>query len=183
VRFFKKEDAWRSISMFNGRRIRGMKVHVAMAKPKKQGQKAIGDRTRETTKRLTFRKEWRRKSDEEKRSEVSYSQDNQTMQARITGQPNEDFEVWLERTLVCTYVEPRDLATLESALVEGLGLNFRLSTLSCFQFLLIFLTLEGLNEALDDHHELQQWFIDIKRWGGNGKTSRQLLRYGGSLYV
>jgi len=142
-----------------------MKVHVSMGKPKKQGQKVSRDRSKGTTKRLTFRKEWRRKSDEEKRGEVSYSQENQAIQANITGQPNEDFEVWLERTLVCTSAEPRDLATLESALVEGLGLSFKLSALSCFQFLLIFPTMESLGEALDYHHELQQWFIDIKRWG------------------
>ena len=66
---------------------------------------------------------------------------------------------------MCTSAVPRELATLESALMEGIGLSFRLSALSCFQFLLIFPTLESMQEALVYHQELQQWFIDVKRWG------------------
>ena len=36
------EDAWRSIRMFNGRRIRGMQVQVSMAKPKNKVKKQAG---------------------------------------------------------------------------------------------------------------------------------------------
>ena len=43
VRFRKLEDAWRSIQMFNGDRIKGMKIYVSMAKPKKQVHKSSSD--------------------------------------------------------------------------------------------------------------------------------------------
>ena len=115
--------------------------------------------------RSSLRKEWRRKYKAGKDSEKSYDQNHQELQIQIVGQSNKDHEDWLERTLVCTSEVPRDLATLESALLTGTGLSFRLSALSCFKFLLIFPTLESMQEALVCHQDFQQWFIEVKRWG------------------
>ena len=163
VRFWRIEDALRSIRMLNGRRIRGTQVQVSMAKPKKKGHQASRDRIQSAVKRLTFRQEWRRKSNEGKKEKGSYGKDSQVIPAQVIGQPNEEFEVWLERTLVCTSEVPRDLATLESALMEGIGINFRLSALSCFKFLLVFQTVESMQEVLKNQQDLQQWFIEVKR--------------------
>jgi len=166
VRFYKLKDAWRSIRMFNRGRIRGMRIYVSMAKPKKQVKKSSRDRSKGNIRGLKYRRrEWRRKVGVGKCSELSQGQEDQTLLTSITGQTNEDFEVWLESTLVCTSDEPRDLATIASALMEGFGRSFKLRALSCFKFSLTFPTIESMNEALEYQQELQQWFIDIKRWG------------------
>ena len=142
---------------FNGSRIRGMRILVSMAKPKKQSQKYRNHRLNSQQRGIKARKEWRKVVREEKiitRGDNNQEQDNQTLKASLTGQRNEDFEIWLERSLVCTTEEPRDLATFESAIIEGFGQSFKLSALSSFKFLLTLPTLEALNEALDHHQEL-----------------------------
>ena len=49
--------------------------------------------------------------------------------------------------------------------MEGFGQGFRLTALSSFKFILTFSTVESMSEALEHQQELEQWFIDIKRWG------------------
>jgi len=81
---------------------------------------------------------------------------------RLVGQRNEDFEEWLGRSLICTAEEPRDLATLSSAIMDGFGQCSKISALSSFKFLSTLPTKEGMIEALAHQEELQQWFLEIK---------------------
>ena len=168
VRFYKIEDARRSIQRFHESRIRGRKIYVSMAKPKKQFQQGRRHRKHSQNRDIMARKVWRKVERKVKTSTEgnrSQEQANQKFKATIVGQRNEDVEMWLERSLVCTTEEPRDLATLESAIMEGFGQSFKLRALSSFKFLLTLPTQEALHEALDNHHELDQWFADVKKWG------------------
>jgi len=72
---------------------------------------------------------------------------------------------WLQRTLVCTTEEPRDLATLSSAICMGLGPSVKVAALSSYKFLITFLTIEEMQHTLDNQVEIQQWFGEIKKWG------------------
>ena len=96
---------------------------------------------------------------------VRFSQESQPSKMRLVGQRNKDFEEWLGRSLVCTAEEPCDLATLSSAIMDGFGQCSKISALSSFKFLLTFPTEEGMIEALAHQEELQQWFLEIKKWG------------------
>ena len=168
VRFMKLEDARRSIKLFNGSRIRGIRIHVVKAKPKRQGQKVRSFWWQGQHRFSKVRKEWRKKErwvNSNVNGVRDQDQATETFKANISGQSNEDFEVWLKRSLVCTTEEPRDLATLESAIMNGFGQGFKLSVLSSFKFLLTFSTEEDLDEALEHQEVLEQWFCDIKRWG------------------
>ena len=75
---------------------------------------------------------------------------------------NED---WLQRTLVCTTNEPRNLAALSSAIRNGLGTFIKVAALSCYEFLLTFSTLEEMESTLANQEEMQQWFSEVKKWG------------------
>jgi len=52
---------------------------------------------------------------------VRFSQESHPFKMGLKGQFNHDFEGWLQITLVCTSEVPRDLATLDSAIMEGFG--------------------------------------------------------------
>ena len=70
-----------------------------------------------------------------------FSQESQPYKMRLTSQRNKEFEEWLVRSLVCTTVEPRDLATLSSAIFDGFGQCSKICALSSFKFLLAFLAI------------------------------------------
>ena len=96
---------------------------------------------------------------------VRFNHESQPYKMRLEGQRNEEFEEWLERSLVCTSKEPRDLATLSSAICDGFGQCSKICALSSFKFVLSFPTMEAMEEALSHQEELQQWFVDVKKWG------------------
>ena len=77
-----------------------------------------------------------------------FSDEGQTTCFSITGEVNKDNEVWLRRSLVGTVEEPRDLASLYSALTCDFDPCIRLSALSSFQFLLTFPSEERVEEVL-----------------------------------
>ena len=174
VRFRTKEDAWRCIKSFHGRKIRGQRISVSLAKPKKQAPSWRNNWTRIQQRTAKFNKEWRKKDkdglhmvEKTKREEHQAQQqkEDQKVYAVISGQVNSEMEEWLARTLVGTTAEPRDLATLASAVMSGYSPEIKVSAISCYQFLLVFPTVDKMLEALSNPMELEQWFIDIRKWG------------------
>ena len=171
VRFHSKEEAWRCISSFHGGRIGGQKISV-LAKPKKQGPSFRNNWSRHQPKPAKIKKEWRKKEKDgvhkmqktrrekhqEQPQEKELQQQEKELQvhAVISGQVNEEVEEWLDRTLVGTTAEPRDLATLTSAVMSGYSPEIKISAISCYQFLLVFPTVEKMLEALNDQVELEQ---------------------------
>jgi len=165
VRFYRLEDARRCIALFNRGRIRGMRIHVSMARPKRQDQSHRSTRSKGTLRSVGVRKVWRKKSPGPNQQKVGRtSEEEAASQLIVRGQTNEVLEEWLETTLVCTTEEPRDMATLESAIIEGLGQPFKLRALSCVQFLLTFQNVQIMYEVLEQQVELEQWFINVKKW-------------------
>ncbi|KAJ8423433.1 hypothetical protein Cgig2_010127 [Carnegiea gigantea] len=77
---------------------------------------------------------------------------------------NSDFGNWLSRSLVCTSEESRDLATLALAVISGFGQCIKICALSSFKFILTFSTLAKLEDILSNHKELDQWFVNVKKW-------------------
>jgi len=82
----------------------------------------------------------------------------------LKGEVNEEFHTCLSRSLVCTSEEPRDLASLSSAIISGYGQCTKICALSGFKFILTFQSRDEMEEALRNHEELDHWFYDIKRW-------------------
>ena len=82
----------------------------------------------------------------------------------MKGVVNEEFIPWLSRNLVCTTQEPRDTATLASAIINGYGQCTKICALSGFKFILTFSSEEDRDAAIQNHEELDLWFSDIKKW-------------------
>jgi len=162
VRFRKFQEANACIRRLNGATVRGCKIQVTMARPKRNQKGHVKAwRTRPTQK-------WQVrnvKKNVKENNAVSSHHDKQPHIISLTGQKNESIEAWLQWTLVCTTLEPRDLAALSSAISDGVGKFIKLAALSCFKFLLTFPTLEEMKSALDNQIEPEQWFVETKRWG------------------
>jgi len=171
VRFYTNEEARRSIALLHGRRIRGQRIGVFLAKPKRQPYYPSQNRPRTQQRKAQLRKEWRRRDKsslenlEKSSNQTQQGDEGQNVYAVISGQVNNEMEGWLTRTIVGTTAEPRDLDTLASAIISGYNPEVKVSALSCNQFLLVFPTEEKMLEALHDQVELGQWFVDIKKWG------------------
>jgi len=171
VRFRKVEDARRSIQLFPGALIRGNRLHVTKAKPKKrtkQGSQGLkGAQWNEDLGLSKRRVEWRQKVNgtAQRRTSVTFSSEGQSFGLSLIGEISEDKEEWLHRSLVCSVEEPRDLASLSSALMSGYDQDVKLSALSSFKFLLTFPTEERMEDALNHQDELHHWFFEVKRWG------------------
>ena len=84
----------------------------------------------------------------------------------MIGEVNADFKEWLKRSLVCTTKEPKDLATLTSAIIHGYGRCTKICALSCFKYILTYPIEEAMKEAqaLNNQEELKLWFYDFQRW-------------------
>ena len=181
VRFRRAEEANRSIQLFHGAFIRGHKLQVARANPK-SGHKQSLSRLRSATK--TTSRLWNaNKTTEQGKAKrkwiwkpmsvnhlnngtlVRFSQEEQPLKMSLNGQTNEENEQWLRRSLVCTSPEPRDLATLSSAVMHGFDPNVKLRALSCLKYILTFPTEDQMQAALSQEGELYQWFTEIKPWG------------------
>jgi len=93
--------------------------------------------------RYNQQKVWREKrrymEKETERESQWKNHDRQEMGLKsMKGRVNEEFLPWLSRSLVCTTQEPRDVATLASAIVSGYGQCTKICALSGFQFILTF---------------------------------------------
>ncbi|KAJ8420246.1 hypothetical protein Cgig2_030826 [Carnegiea gigantea] len=112
---------------------------------------------------------WRRKEEHEIEpnkmdTEEEFNLESQWCKRNLVGTINKEFEEWLNRSLVCTIEEPRDIATLASAVNNRFGLCSKICALSSFQFILTFPTIDQMEESLTKTGELDQWFSDIKKW-------------------
>ena len=162
VRFRHLRDANASIQRYNGAWVRGNQISVSMAKPRRTSQgKLLG-------KGVRSRQVWQPKKENQRmdlsRNGRSSNEEGLRLPC-LKGLPSESNKEWLQRTLVCTTEEPRDIATLSSAISMGVGLSVKVSALSSYKFLLTFLTVEEMQNTLDTQGEIQQWFREIKRWG------------------
>ena len=168
VRFASLEDARRCIKLFDGAIIRGCKLIVRKARPKKQNQQdRQGQQSNLDGQAPRRRLEWRPKKEDSKQNSrlAIFSGEGQRTGFSIRGEVNRDNEAWLKRSLVGTVDEPRDLASLHSALICDFDPCLRLSALSSLQFLLIFPSEERMEEAMNQKEALLHWFSDIKKWG------------------
>jgi len=161
VRYRTIQEAHACIHRFNGTKIRWNTIKVAMARPKKTQQRH-GNHGRY---RPTMQWQVRRVNNNGETPGAEASQKReQPCVVNLSGEKTDNTE-WLTRTLVCTTVEARDLATLTSAINSNIGQFIKVTALSCHKFLLTFHTLEELEEAITNQAELEQWFVEIKRWG------------------
>jgi len=162
VRFRLLRDAKACIQRYNGAWVRGCKIHVSMAKPRriKQGR-MLG--TGDTSLQVWQVKRGKQSLDISRSDRFTHEEGMRL--PCITGQKNEINKEWLRRTLVCTTKEPRNLATLSSAISNGLGPSVKVAALSSYKFLLTFLTLEELESTLANQGDIQQWFLEVKKWG------------------
>ena len=186
VRFSRVEEALRSIKLFHGMFIRGHKLHVAKARPKSRHKQPYSSKSksrlssapklnpslrfvrRNTAFGKLKRKMVRKPKNEEqlnKATLVHFSQEDQPLKLSLVGQTNEENEKWLRRSLVCTSPEPRDLATLSSAVIHGYDPNIKLRALSSLKYLLTFPSEDQMHAALSQQDELHQWFTELKAWG------------------
>ena len=163
VRFCTIKEAERSIQRFNGVRIRGSKLYVTMAKPRTRPCWMINYARRRDHKRAKDGKEWRPKGSLQRQESVRSFDEDQALRIKVVGQREDEKVEWLRRSLVCTAAEPRDLATLSSAILHGFGHYCKLSALSSLKFILTFHTEEEMEEAWKNQTELLQWFVLIKK--------------------
>ncbi|KAJ8446697.1 LOW QUALITY PROTEIN: hypothetical protein Cgig2_002859 [Carnegiea gigantea] len=177
-KFWREEDVVRSIFILNNSTIRGSEIRVCMVKYDKgkiKGRK-WNNNSREaqwskgTTRKAWRRKEqnhdWRRKNADGLKDPKSTSgnQEEQQNERIMKGELNVEFKEWLNKSLVCTSEEPRDLGALATALISDFGQCTKICSLNKFKFILTFPSIEQMEEVLGNHDELGHWFINVERW-------------------
>jgi len=175
VRFTNAEDARRCIQLFHRARVRGHTLIVTKAKPRKRKQQEnpriqgwINNlKGTENMQRKIRRMEWRsiNKNQANQGQMAVFIDEEQDTGFSLKGKLSTENEEWLCRSLVCLVEEPRDLATLSSALLYDYDPDVRVSALSSLRFLLTFPTVERMEVALQQQEALAQWFSEIKKWG------------------
>ena len=152
--------------MFDNTQIRGCKVRVIIAKYPKGGRRI--PRSRELHgNRWIWKEKGISKEAVNDAANILKSENKEQKKCylrTVKGEVNEEFQSWLSCSLVCSTEQPRDLATLSSAIISGYGQRIRICALSGFRFILNFPSRAAMEEALKNHEELDLWFYDIKRW-------------------
>ena len=172
VRFGNKHEAARSIQLFNNKIVRGCRISVSMARTGKPRMRISNPMETKQGRPLNqqFGREWRLTSKQTKKSATEEMYPGRQVQRgqvleSIKGKVNEDFIPWLSRSLVCTTQEPRDVATLADAIIiNGYGQCTRICALSGFKFILTFQSEGDMENALQNHEELDNWFLEVKKW-------------------
>ena len=100
--------------------------------------------------------QWRVKQHEQEGVDNQHrlTQGTQSWKKMLKGEVNSEFEEWLKRSLVCTSEEPKDLATLSSAIINEYGQCSKICALSNYKFILTYPTEPLMEEALEHHEEL-----------------------------
>ncbi|KAJ8434196.1 hypothetical protein Cgig2_004667 [Carnegiea gigantea] len=153
VRFWREEEAVKSIFILNNSTIRGSKI-----------------RSKRTTRKVWRRKEhnhdWRRKVQNldglKDPKSTSDNQEEQQNERIMKGELNVEFKEWLNRSLVCTSKEPRDPVALAIALISDFRQCTKICSLRKFKFMLTFPSIEQMQEVLGNHDEQGHWFINYK---------------------
>ena len=174
VRFASKQEAIKSIQLLNSKFIRGHKISISLAKsdsPRRRLVRQQIPQTKHLRKVSTQQRRgvWRRinKAKEAKSQKDTPAQhfgQQVPLSKPVIGKVNEDFIPWLSTSLVCTSQEPRDVATLASAINCGYGQGTKIYALSGYKFILTFPNETAMEEALHKPEELQSWFSEIKKW-------------------
>ncbi|KAJ8428190.1 hypothetical protein Cgig2_033128 [Carnegiea gigantea] len=145
-------------------KLRGRRIAVAMAKFEQNDKTRRKQRIHRQQSKLV----WGRKENQHRvEAEGNHTKQTQVIHRwtkTVTGEINSDFEEWLRRSLLCTTEVPRDLATLSSAILSGYGQCTKICALSSFKYILTYPTEVLMEEALNNHEELDVWFHDIQRW-------------------
>ena len=165
VRFRHEEDVRRCIKLFHGALVRGNRLIVTKAKPKRSMQQKSQKHHKQGQSRQRW--VWRlkeRKASQNGREAMSKTV-KENLELSITGELNEINEEWLSRSLVGRVEEPRDLASLSSAVQCDYDPDVRIGALSSFQYLITFPSEDRMKEAYDQKEALSQWFYDVKKWG------------------
>jgi len=180
VRFRSWQEAKESVKMRNNTLIRGCRIRVTMAKYEKGGTRRRANRELRENRQIAHQgsRIWRKKErliegvegvrlirgEVARQRRPSLSDLKGEDLKELKGEVNMEFHAWLSRSLVCTSAEPRDLASLSSAIISGYGQCTKICALSGFNFILTFQSTEEMEEALMNHEELDFWFYEIKRW-------------------
>ncbi|KAJ8438760.1 hypothetical protein Cgig2_009878 [Carnegiea gigantea] len=179
-----QEDAVESVLMLHNANIQGQNIQVSIATYEvgrgssfqhhahaRRGIHSDRHRINEevSTKRWHAHNEiWRKKEQTEglsnKALSVRFGHESQPYESCLRGEMNSEFEECLSRSLVCTSEEPRDLATLASALINGFGQYTKLCALSNFKFILTFPRVPQMEEVLNNHDQLDRWFANVRKW-------------------
>jgi len=181
VRFRQLRDATACIQRLNGTWVRGHKIHISMARPRRINQsrwmrKGTNSRQVWLPKRSNTslgtnnnaKQVWIPKMNDQRRDNSKKIRQRNEEEVRVPclkGQPVEYHKEWLQRTLVCTSEIPRDVATIHSAISMRLGPSVKITALSSYKFLLTFLTVEDMRQTLSNLEDMKQWFGEIKQWG------------------
>ena len=171
VRFRNEEDVRRCIKLFHGALIRGNEIIVSRAKPKRKLQQIFQGHQQQAhfIPRQRPRQKWVWRPKERKPihngEEVMFKDEVGRIEMAVTGETNEENEDWLSRSLVGRVEEPRDLASLSSALQCDFDPDVKIGALSSFQYLVTFPSETRMKEAFEQKEMLFQWFSDVKIWG------------------
>ena len=183
VRFRREDEANRSISLLNNAVIRGRIISVSRARNEKRSPQHQYNKHPLRERLHPQHKVWKRKNNQQNQvwrrvqkqkaksgvrnaytGVTEINEECQLHKIALEGILNEEFTEWLARSLVCTTEEPRDLATLASAINSGFGLCSKICALSSLKFILTFPTMAQMEESLNNHEELDIWFNNITRW-------------------
>jgi len=129
VRFWRLEDALRSITRLHNAIIRGRRIVVSLAK---YGKRKFQNINRSQQQRQEWKREepwggkaWKRKElrggNKIPQTIVRFSQETQGFKQALNGEVNAEFEEWLSRSLVCMKEEPKDLATYHQLFFTVMG--------------------------------------------------------------
>ena len=171
VRFRREEDVRRCIQLFHGAIVRGNKIIVTKANPKRnlqeKTQRHQGNQNKQV--RQSARKWWIWRPKDRNATQSgkgdTFKDERETLELSIIGETNEANEEWLCRSLIGRVEEPRELASLSSAIQCDFDPYVKIGALSSFQYLITFPSEARMKEALDQKETLFQWFSDVKRWG------------------
>ncbi|KAJ8426844.1 hypothetical protein Cgig2_025249 [Carnegiea gigantea] len=159
------------LPILNNSIVRGCKIHVSMAKYEKrrgQGKHSVEFFRDSKHNMQQTGKVWRKKNEFHdnfvEAKDLRFSQEDQRDSKILQGEVNSEFISWLNRSLVCTSDDSRDLGALASASISGYGQCTKIYSLSSFKFILTFPTVEQMEEALNNYQELDLWFSKVKRW-------------------
>jgi len=72
-----------------------------------------------------------------------FNQETKPYKMSLVGEVNYEFEEWLNKSLVCTSNDPRDLATVASTINNGFGLCSKTYALTSFKFIPTFPTMQN----------------------------------------
>ncbi|KAJ8422567.1 hypothetical protein Cgig2_026771 [Carnegiea gigantea] len=157
IHFWNRGDAIKSILMVNNATIRGEKNLVFMAcyEKRRPNQPPIHQSIIITENNKTWKRKKQNQESDKKIQLVRFSQESQSHDKLLIGHVNSEFKEWLSRSLVRTSDKPRHLSTLAFIIIKGFG---------HFKFILIFATVELMEETLRNHGELDLWFNEINKW-------------------